>query len=412
MISSFCLSMIFSENRFPLFRIMLWAARHKRPAVDPPRCDVRPSFEGDGVHQAALAPGCVQAAIELQRARLAHVALEDFGVVTARLDGLHHPLVVEAKARSEFSGAAEQSLDRRYAGGFSHFVRIGRGHAEFFCLDEAVVKPGDDVGPHLVAIARERPERFLADRQRQDEVVGSVRRRRRNRTGERGGVLGHGVTTPAEKRLIHGVNAIEHQRFPFDPVGATVIAERHLMGRSLRDANGGAIQPLQILHAAVAPDHKTLAVIEIDRPLPQPEGYAAQKSLRRIAIEHVDLARLQRGEPVLRRECDITYLIGVTENPRCQRTAVVDVESLVIALGVWSGESGKARADAAHQRAALLDRVERSGGCSRKPCGEQSCSNDDSLHSCPPPMPTVFNALSTAEPSLSTIMSMWSDVAM
>ena len=83
------------------------------------------SFEGDGVYQAALAPGRVQAAIELQRARLADVALEDLGVVSARLDCLHLPLVVEAKARSEFSGAAEQSLDRRYAGGLCHFVRIG-----------------------------------------------------------------------------------------------------------------------------------------------------------------------------------------------------------------------------------------------------------------------------------------------
>src|SRR3981081_3199420 len=108
--------------------------------------------------------------------------------------------------------------------------------------------------------------------------------------GGGGGVLEQGPPTPAEKRLIHGVNAIEHQRLPFDPVGATVIAECHLVCRSLRDANGGAIQPLQILHAAVAPDDKTLAVIEIDRPLPQAEGYAAQIGLRRIAIEHVDLA--------------------------------------------------------------------------------------------------------------------------
>jgi len=34
------------------------------------------SLEGDGVHQATLAPGRVQTAIELERARLADVALE------------------------------------------------------------------------------------------------------------------------------------------------------------------------------------------------------------------------------------------------------------------------------------------------------------------------------------------------
>ena len=31
MISSLCLSMIFSENRFPLFRIMLWPTELGRP---------------------------------------------------------------------------------------------------------------------------------------------------------------------------------------------------------------------------------------------------------------------------------------------------------------------------------------------------------------------------------------------
>src|SRR5712671_2240833 len=102
------------------------------------------------------------------------------------------------------------------------------------------------------------------------------------------------------------------------------------MGRSLRDANSGAIERLQILHAAVAPHNKTLAVIEIDRPLPQAERYAAQIGLRRIAIEYVDLARLQRGEPVLRGERDIAHLVGVAENSGCQRTAVLDVEPLVI----------------------------------------------------------------------------------
>src|ERR1700710_2021709 len=96
-------------------------------------------------------------------------------------------------------------------------------------------------------------------------------------------------------------------------------------------------------------------------PLPQPERYAAQIGLRRIAIEYVDLARLQRGEPVLRSERDIAHLVGVAENACCQSAAVIGVESLIVALGVRGGESGKACADAAYQRAALLDRIECSG---------------------------------------------------
>src|SRR5258708_18753470 len=121
----------------------------------PRRRGMELSLEGNGVHQTALAPGRVQAAIELQRARLAHVALEYLGVVTSRFNCQHHPLVVQVKARSEISGAVEETLDGWHVAGFCHFVRIGCGYAEFLCLDEAVVKPSDDVGPHLVALARD-----------------------------------------------------------------------------------------------------------------------------------------------------------------------------------------------------------------------------------------------------------------
>src|SRR5439155_24637925 len=86
------------------------------------------SLEGDSVHQAAVVPGGVQATIELQRARLADVALEDLGVVAPRFNCLHHPPVVEAKARTELSGAAEQTLDGWHVAGFCHFVRIGCGY--------------------------------------------------------------------------------------------------------------------------------------------------------------------------------------------------------------------------------------------------------------------------------------------
>src|SRR3954449_2109495 len=109
-------------------------------------------LERNGIHQAALAPGRVQAALEFQRTVLADVALKNLGVIAARLDGLQDPLVVETEPRSELAGGAEQALDRRHARGFRHFVGIGRGDAELFRLDQAVVKPGDDVAPRLVAV--------------------------------------------------------------------------------------------------------------------------------------------------------------------------------------------------------------------------------------------------------------------
>ena len=135
------------------------------------------------------------------------------------------------------------------------------------------------------------------------------------------------------------------------------------MGRSLRDADRGAVQTLEVLHASVGFHDKSLAVVEIDRALPQPERHPAQVGLRGIAIEHVDLARLQSGEAVLRRERDVAHLAGVTEHAGRQGAAIIDVQPLVIALGVRRGEAGKAGADAAHQRAALLDRIERCGLC-------------------------------------------------
>src|SRR5882724_6541542 len=47
-------------------------------------------LERDGVHQAALAPGGVEAARELQGAVLADIALEDLAVIAGRLDRLLH----------------------------------------------------------------------------------------------------------------------------------------------------------------------------------------------------------------------------------------------------------------------------------------------------------------------------------
>ncbi len=154
------------------------------------------------------------------------------------------------------------------------------------------------------------------------------------------------------------------------------------MGCALRDADGGAVQALEVLDAAVALHDKALSVVEVDRTLPQAEGHTAQIGLRGIAIEHVDLARLQCREPVLRRERDVTHLAGITEHSRGQRAAIVDVEPLVVALGIRRGEPGEACAHAAHERAALLDRVQRCGRRTRKPGSEQACSDEKPLHFC------------------------------
>ena len=57
--------------------------------------------------------------------------------------------------------------------------------------------------------------------------------------------------------------------------------------------------------------------------------YARQTSS---AVKHIDLARLQRGEAVLRGERDIAHLARIAEHAGGERAAIVDIESLEIAL--------------------------------------------------------------------------------
>src|SRR6185312_523264 len=149
-------------------------------------------LERDGVHQATLGPGGVEPALQLERAGLADNALEDLAVIAGRLERLLHPFVVEPEPRAEIAGYAEQALHGRRAR-LRHLVDIGLRHAEFLGFDQAVVQPGDDVAPDLVAIAGERTERLLADGDWQHEIIGRIWRRGGNRAGERGSVLGHGI---------------------------------------------------------------------------------------------------------------------------------------------------------------------------------------------------------------------------
>src|SRR6185312_7213072 len=116
------------------------------------RGEVYSLLERHRVHQATLAPEAVEAAFELERARLADVALVDFAVIAGGLECGDQPFVVQPKPRAEIAGGAEQALDGRRLR-LRHLVDIGLGHTEFFGFDQAVVQPGDDVAPDLVAVA-------------------------------------------------------------------------------------------------------------------------------------------------------------------------------------------------------------------------------------------------------------------
>src|SRR5690242_5746438 len=64
-------------------------------------------------HQALVVPEVVEAALELDRALGAEVALEHLAIVADRLDGVEGPGIVEAELDAEIAGHAEQALDLR-----------------------------------------------------------------------------------------------------------------------------------------------------------------------------------------------------------------------------------------------------------------------------------------------------------
>ena len=128
------------------------------------------------------------------------------------------------------------------------------------------------------------------------------------------------------------------------------------MRGALRDADRRAVELLHLVDAGVAADGEALAVVEIHRPLVQAERGVAQEGLRAVAVQHVDLAGLQRGEARLRGQRGEAHLGGVAQHRRGQRAAVVGIEAAILAAAVGCGEPREALGDAAVQHAALLDR--------------------------------------------------------
>ena len=84
--------------------------------------------------------------------------------------------------------------------------------------------------------------------------------------------------------------------------------------------------------------------------------------------QQVDLARLQRGEALLRGQRHIFDLVGVAEDRRRQCPADVDIEAGLVALVVGLRRNRRGRSlHAAADLAGLLDLVERRPGLRRNP---------------------------------------------
>ncbi len=85
-------------------------------------------------------------------------------------------------------------------------------------------------------------------------------------------------------------------------------------------------------------DHEALPIEEIDGGEQEPLRCFARQRPRHIMSQHVDVAGLQRGETVLRRQGNELHFGRIIENGGGDGTAIVDIEARPIAIAVGKGE--------------------------------------------------------------------------
>ncbi len=203
--------------------------------------------------------------------------------------------------------------------------------------------PLDDVGPLHVVAADDRSERLLGEGLGQDHVVvgvlelqaatrrGPTCRWCRRRSGR------------CHRRRVASGQLLEDHRLVGDVVVLEVVGEVELgVGAGLH-ADRGAVEIVDRLHAERLLHHDALAVIVVDDGEDEAELGVARHRPGGVAREHVDLARLQRGEALLGVERGVLHLGGVAEDRRGDRLAVVDVEAGPVAVGVGDCRSPAGR---------------------------------------------------------------------
>src|SRR5690606_36602598 len=112
------------------------------------------------------------------------------------------------------------------------------------------------------------------------------------------------------------------------------------LGRGARlHADGRAAQLPGRLHAELLVHDEALAVIEVDARLAQAERHVAHQRLGRVAGQHVDLARLQGDEALLRGGRRVPDPGGIAEDGGGNAAAEVDVDAAPVALLVRRAEA-------------------------------------------------------------------------
>ena len=184
--------------------------------------------------------------------------------------------------------------------------------------------------------------------------------------GQTRGVGGVGLAATREIGAGGGFDLLEHDRLDAQVVGARVVGQVLLGGGTRLHADGSALELLGALDLALDRHHEALAVVVGDAGEVQAERGIARQRPGGVARQHVDLARLQRGEALLRVQRHELDLGAVTQHGGGNGAADVDVQTGPVALAVGCRETGQTRVDAANQLAARLDRIQVLAGVRRK----------------------------------------------
>ena len=221
--------------------------------------------------------------------------------------------------------------------------------AELLGVDHGVVRPLHDVEPLVVAVAHRRAERLLGDDLRQDDVVVGIGEPQ-PLAGETRGVGGVGVAAAGVVGLHRLGRGREGDGLELHLVGAEIVGEVELGGGALLHADRGVAEFERRIELERLAHHEALAVVIIDAGEVQPERGVARRGPGGVAGQHIDLARLQRGEAVLRGQRHELDLGRVVEDRRRQRLAEIDIEPGPAPLRVRQAEAGERAVRSAVER--------------------------------------------------------------
>ena len=179
--------------------------------------------------------------------------------------------------------------------------------------------------------------------------------------GERRAVGRVGVAAAGEEGLLDLLQVLDLDRRELHVVEAEVVGDGELGAGARLHADGGAVELLGAISRWRISSPGSRCRHRSSPRRTAGRGSASRPSVQVVlADEQVDLARLQRGEAVLRRGAGRSCtLLASPKHRGGDGAAAVGVDAAHHALAVGQREAGDAGGDAADELAALAHRVER-----------------------------------------------------